>query len=786
MADATKNLWIVVGAKIDGFKGEMSKLNSEIGKAEKDWKRNFGNIGASMKSMGTVMVGVGATVTAAFGLMAKSAIDVEGTRIAFENLAKTHGQSADTILKSLQEVSKGTISANDLMLSANRAMTLGVATNTDQFTALMEIARDRARVMGLTTTQAFNDIVTGIGRGSPLILDNLGIIVNATEANEIYAQSIGKTASELTEAEKQQALLNSVLEQGVKSIDRAAQATMTTSEKFQMLKATFVDTSAELGAALLPLINKLMEYIVSIVTKIKNWYEENKGLANTLTVIGAVLGVVTTAFGGGLLVLGQVLTMIPKITAAWKLLSTLFSASGGPIGIAIAAIGALIAVGVLLYQNWDKVTEFFKTSWEHIKIAFATAIQFIVNTVLLPFVEIVTKEIGLVMTGVGKLVGVFNKDLGDSILGIADKFMNAREHITNWTDSVVESSRENLANAEAQKKVKEAAGEVETATEGSTQATIQNTAAQQEATGTASALSTESKKLAGTIKDITDQFDYSRTAAGQMGLTYNDVINTLHSMGYSTEDITQALADMGEQGKDVNAIMQKFGITNEMVGTVVGKTSEAIKAQTAAAAKLCDEINAATAATRKLLDEQEAAARAAAVAVSDKQADQYNISQGSSQASVYAQMSKNDWMAMSDAQLEKLAVERERMAAESQSNKDWWNYGYNFTMANALRGIISQRGQSAISENDILAMGGALGASYMAKGGEGIVTKPTLFLAGEAGAERYNFTPLKDSGGNTSSKIEINMHDFSIRNDSDVDLIGEVLVRKLRLMGIKA
>jgi hypothetical protein len=74
----------------------------------------------------------------------------------------------------------------------------------------------------------------------------------------------------------------------------------------------------------------------------------------------------------------------------------------------------------------------------------------------------------------------------------------------------------------------------------------------------------------------------------------------------------------------------------------------------------------------------------------------------------------------------------------------------------------------------------------MAKGGEGIVNKPTLFLAGEAGAEKYNFTPLKDSGGNTPSKIEINMHDFSIRNDSDIDKLMDTAVRKLRLMAVRA
>jgi hypothetical protein len=85
------------------------------------------------------------------------------------------------------------------MLSANKAMSLGVADSTDEFTTLMEIARVKAKNMGLSTTQAFNDIVTGLGRSSPLILDNLGITINATEAQEEYAKALGKTASELTE-----------------------------------------------------------------------------------------------------------------------------------------------------------------------------------------------------------------------------------------------------------------------------------------------------------------------------------------------------------------------------------------------------------------------------------------------------------------------------------------------------------------------------------------------------------------------------------------------------------
>ena len=90
-------------------------------------------------------------------------------------------------------------------------MLLGVATTGEEMAKLMEIATTRGRAMGETVGQAFNDIVTGLGRGSALILDNLGIVVNATEVNEKYAASLGKSAEALTETEKKQALINAVL-----------------------------------------------------------------------------------------------------------------------------------------------------------------------------------------------------------------------------------------------------------------------------------------------------------------------------------------------------------------------------------------------------------------------------------------------------------------------------------------------------------------------------------------------------------------------------------------------
>ena len=89
---------------------------------------------------------------------------------------------------------------------------LGVGESAEQLAQLMEVAAMRGRAMGLTTTQAFNDIVTGIGRMSPMILDNLGIVTGGEKTFEEYAASIGKAADALTDAEKKQALIGKAIE----------------------------------------------------------------------------------------------------------------------------------------------------------------------------------------------------------------------------------------------------------------------------------------------------------------------------------------------------------------------------------------------------------------------------------------------------------------------------------------------------------------------------------------------------------------------------------------------
>lgn len=196
---------IVTADTSDGERKIRGFVEKQAGVIEK----GFSGIGAAMGLAATAMA---VQSVARYGVeAAKMATANAAVESSFRDLASTAGQSSDEILDALKNASDGAISEYDLMLSANRAMMLGVADTADEMAGLLDIARRRGQAMGLSTTQAFNDIVTGLGRGSALILDNLGIVIDLEQTYEQYAATLGKTASELTDIEKKQATVNRVM-----------------------------------------------------------------------------------------------------------------------------------------------------------------------------------------------------------------------------------------------------------------------------------------------------------------------------------------------------------------------------------------------------------------------------------------------------------------------------------------------------------------------------------------------------------------------------------------------
>jgi len=186
---------------------------------------------------------------------AEEAAKFDQQQQAFANLAASHGQNAQSMISGLKAMSGQTLSTAAIMESAGKAMVLGIPA--EQLSEMMEIARASARITGDSVQKSFEDIALGVGRGSKMILDNLGIIVNTDEAYKEYARTLGITVDKLTEAQKKQAFTNATMKAGQDIIRRVGAQGITASEAMAMFTARLQDLRIMAGKAIIAITSAL-------------------------------------------------------------------------------------------------------------------------------------------------------------------------------------------------------------------------------------------------------------------------------------------------------------------------------------------------------------------------------------------------------------------------------------------------------------------------------------------------------------------------------------------------
>lgn len=126
------------------------------------------------------------------------------------------------------------------------------------------------------------------------------------------------------------------------------------------------------GDVLAPTVKKVADFLSEMALKFTGLSD---GMKKAIVIVGSVLA----AIGPFLTVLGTILMVIPKITAA---LATI-----NPIVLAvIAVIGALVGIGIALYQNWETIKEkaievfsIFTPLFEAVQEAFQHVVDFIMD-----------------------------------------------------------------------------------------------------------------------------------------------------------------------------------------------------------------------------------------------------------------------------------------------------------------------------------------------------------------------------------------------------------------------
>tara|TARA_R100001530_G_scaffold15576_1_gene13885 strand:+ start:1945 stop:3621 length:1677 start_codon:yes stop_codon:yes gene_type:complete len=237
--------------------------NFFINVKEKGAKKAAGSIKSltgSMKMMALQAVSVTAVVQGLRKSISMSA-EMEGVKKGFDNLAKSSGFSKKAF-DNFKKATDGTVNSLELMKQANNAMLLGITDSEEQMANMFDVAQRLGQSLGLDTVQAVESLTTGLGRQSKLMLDNLGIMIDTNKAYEDYADSIGKTTSELTDQERKTAFVNAAMAEANSLVSKLGEEQLTTKDAMAQANEAASAVAITIGDMLSPSIVRAAEFFV--------------------------------------------------------------------------------------------------------------------------------------------------------------------------------------------------------------------------------------------------------------------------------------------------------------------------------------------------------------------------------------------------------------------------------------------------------------------------------------------------------------------------------------------
>jgi hypothetical protein len=212
-----------VSASVDGLKNKVAQMVGVNAQATSGILELTGALGPMAVAVGVAVIGIGALVAGLIALGNRGA-PLIGLGESFDRLTASVGLSSEALLVDLRKAANGTVSDFDLIRRANLALVGSTGEFGKQFgqklPQVLAAARAAARATGQDVDFLFNSLVSGIKRASPRLIDNTGIVLKLSEANETLAKQLGKSVDQLTLEEKQIAVLNATVVAGQALVDQ--------------------------------------------------------------------------------------------------------------------------------------------------------------------------------------------------------------------------------------------------------------------------------------------------------------------------------------------------------------------------------------------------------------------------------------------------------------------------------------------------------------------------------------------------------------------------------------
>lgn len=308
-------------------------------KAQKDLKtfgdsakQQFGGIADAVKGFmaGAVVAAIGKAIEALIDF-GKEASKFKGISDSFKSMSASMGQDSEALMDKMRSSTKGMISDLELMKNANIAMSKGL--DLTQVEEMARIAAAASKATGQSMNETFALVLDGLAEQKGKILEQVGMSFDAAKALDVYAASLGKTADQLTIAEKNQGFLTAALKVGGAMADVVGSSKMLTfNQILEKSAAGMENLKARIGQAALPALTALANVFDKTIEKMKGSGVSTESMRSGFDAFGKVV-----AFIGGV-IMGN----ISNIVAAFKSLGAIIEATANQ-----ALAGFRLALAVL-------------------------------------------------------------------------------------------------------------------------------------------------------------------------------------------------------------------------------------------------------------------------------------------------------------------------------------------------------------------------------------------------------------------------------------------------------
>jgi len=427
-------LFRLFGSVLIDNKEAIDALNKTDKKAS-DLNSGLGKLVSGSAAVGKAVVGMGAVAVG--GLTAMVVKMTETTSLIKDNAEKA-GMSAEEYQKWKFAAEQSGMSIETLqgaMVRQQKSFSEAKTGNKALADTYKQLGVDLSSINN--SEDAFNQTMAALAG-----------ISNEAQRNALANDLFGKSYAQLTPLLNEgvtgmDALKQKAVELGGVMSNEAVAKGEAFGDTLDQLKTASGGIVNSIGTALVPIIQKFADSVIANMPKVESAFKlVSDGIQwlidNSNWLVPVIAGVVA-AFTG-MQIVGVINTLMAAYTAFTKgatitqaILNAVMAAN--PIMLVVLAIAALIAIGVALIMNWDKVKAWFVGFWEMLKTGFATMVETIsapfqsayelISNIMKSLMEVVKVPLNWMIDKVNSFISGINKiKIPNWVPGVGGKSIN--------------------------------------------------------------------------------------------------------------------------------------------------------------------------------------------------------------------------------------------------------------------------------------------------------------------------------------------------------------------------